>query len=162
MIELRRSLVFRLAAGFACTNLLLVGLGSVYLTRSLERILVREGEDDLRQETAALVRRLEQGPGPAGSLLVDAQDGLMIRILDASGNVRSETAGMARLVPVRAFRPQDAGELETARAASGSRVKILAAPFRQGRRQRRGQMPVHVRAAQQGQSLGQMPDVRDV
>jgi len=132
VIDLRRSLVFRLAAGFACTNLLLVGLGSVYLTRSLERILVREGEDDLRQETAALVRRLDQGPGLAGNLLVDAQDGIMVRILDGPGHVLSETAGMARLVPFRAFRAEDAGNLETARAASGSRIKILAAPYRQG------------------------------
>jgi len=131
--RLRTSLVFRLAVGFALTNLLLVGLGSLYLTRSLEGILVREGEDDLRQETAAVVRSLEQGPGRAGRLLVDAQEGIMVRIMDPSGRLLSETGGLAGSTPAPAFRPaQDGGRLLAVRGARGARIKLLSAPFSQG------------------------------
>jgi two-component system heavy metal sensor histidine kinase CusS len=131
--RLRNSLVLRLAVGFALTNLLLVGLGSIYLTKALKNILVREAEDDLRQETAALVRRLDQPHAFERGLRLEAGDDLLVRVLDPSGAVLGETPGMEALVPARAFRPQDGpAEAELPRAANGHRLKLLSAPFAGG------------------------------
>ncbi len=86
----RNSIVLRLSASFAITTFVLVGLGSAYLHRSLERILMREGEDDLRRAASEILRGLEEGGAyPSGPL-----NGIEGRVLDRSARTLWQTPGM--------------------------------------------------------------------
>lgn len=126
----RNSIVFRLSASFALTTFVLVGAGSAYLYRSLERILMREGEDDLRRASADIIRRMEEPGGGAGGVV----EGYEVRILDRSGQVVRQTQGMPGLVP--AGTAPGGGDGNFALVGEGpSRFMVLDSGFRSGRLQ---------------------------
>jgi two-component system heavy metal sensor histidine kinase CusS len=124
----RNSIVLRLSASFAVTTFLLVGAGSAYLYRSLDRILVREGEDDLRRASADLLRRLE---GPVVEPWIRVE-GVEVRVLDASGKVLLQTPGMPVLDSAsRVFRGQPGAPIRL--DVSGVRFLVLDTAFPAGR-----------------------------
>jgi two-component system heavy metal sensor histidine kinase CusS len=109
---------------------LLVGAGSAYLYRSLERILMREGEEDLRRASADIIRRMEEPEGGSGNGL----EGFEVRILDRSGQVVRQTPGMPVLV-ARSTVPGGANGQLILVGAGASRFMVLDAEFRSGRLQ---------------------------
>ena len=119
----RNSLVLRLAAAFALTTFALVGLGSAYLYSSLNRILMREGEDDLGRATEAIIRQLED---PGGAALNPA-GAFKVRVLAPSGRVVLETPGMPGQVPGRGR----AGAIVVEQG--GSRYLLLDSAYAAGR-----------------------------
>lgn len=116
----RRSIVLRLSVGFALTTLILVGLGSAYLYSSLNRILLREGEDDLNRATASIIRRLEESHGTSAHLV----EGIEMRIFDQSGRMILQSPGMPALPFLQNSEPGKAmpAEIQT---ESGVRFMVL-------------------------------------
>jgi two-component system heavy metal sensor histidine kinase CusS len=129
--RLRRSLVLKLSLAFACTTLVLVGLGGIYLQYSLGQILGREAEDDLREEAAAVVRRLDEAPDRG---LPGMGTGFQVRIYDRTGQVVDASPGIDSAVPLR-VRAADGGDLEEIRSPRGVRLRVLYAAFTDGRLQ---------------------------
>jgi two-component system heavy metal sensor histidine kinase CusS len=126
-------LVAWLTLAFACTTLLLVGLGSAYLYYSLGQILTQEGEDDLEWEAAAAVRRLNESPNALHREFLTITANVWVRIFDASGQVVNQSTGIDEAVPLRTHPLQStAGSWEEVKGAHGERIRIFYASYSAG------------------------------
>jgi two-component system, OmpR family, heavy metal sensor histidine kinase CusS len=128
--RLRHSLVLKLALAFAFTNLVLVGLGGAYQQFALGQILVQEAEDDLREETALIVQRLNEAPDRAVRDFRDISGHFKLRVFDFSDHVVYQSAGIEATVPLQS-RPalSDPEAIENYRDSHGIQLKIFYAPF---------------------------------
>lgn len=134
-----RAIVTRLAAGYAIAASLLVAGAGVYLYDGLRSGLEEEDQALIADKVRLLRIILAEEPANPGALKAELQlqhgDGrfnpYFARVLDARGNIVSQTPGMQELLPPPVFPEPLAPETEPSRGsywtAPGGRVFLLLA-----------------------------------
>lgn len=125
----RPSLVARLALAYGLVALLLVGASSVFLYRALAHAAWRDDAEDVDHASRAVAQRLDT-EGEADPDALDVEEGVLVRVRDASGRTVVESGGMTAL-PASLF-PAPSGRLAKLEASDGSRWVAAVVPWKGG------------------------------
>ncbi|HET6331286.1 MAG TPA: heavy metal sensor histidine kinase [Holophagaceae bacterium] len=125
----RPSLVARLALAYGLVALLLMGASSMFLYRSLAHAAWRDDAEDVHHASRTVAQRLD-AEGEADSDALDVEEGVLVRVRDASGRTVVESPGMAAL-PAPLF-PGPSGKLAKLKAPDGSRWIATATAWKGG------------------------------
>jgi two-component system heavy metal sensor histidine kinase CusS len=118
MPERRPSLVARLALAYGLVALALMGASSMFLYRSLARAAWKDDAEDVDHASRTVAQRLDS-EGEADSDALDVEEGVFVRVLDASGRTVVES-GTKTALPASRF-PAPADGLVKIKAPDGSR-----------------------------------------
>jgi len=95
----KRSLLVRLALGFALALSVLVGAAGFYLYASIEHIVYTQINRDFINTANLLLHKLDEDRLPVDKEILDVGDHFAVRITDPAGRMILETQGMDRRFP---------------------------------------------------------------